>query len=177
MRWIFTYCTIVYFGESIFLGYFFHGKKVYINYYKNGVGYMLGDFFTNSFGYTEIGPGWNEGITATFFLLYPLLRHSFFHMIYLSWKRVRQRSAAHNNFFANYEKDVFLLFLLWSLLTNLFFGPLSIWDENWLFEKLFSARHRLNSRLSDPTSVDKSAALSTDAYKWKVLPVYDVCKL
>jgi hypothetical protein len=36
-----------------YLGFFFHGKNLVSNLTKNGLGYTLGDFFTNSSGQPE----------------------------------------------------------------------------------------------------------------------------
>jgi phosphatidate phosphatase APP1 len=57
---IFTYCVVVYFGQLLenyiqkyptFL-YFIPHLSLHMNFGKNGLGYILGDFFTNSSGHS-----------------------------------------------------------------------------------------------------------------------------
>jgi hypothetical protein len=54
---IFTYWAIVYFGQffrdeaEMFWLLFFHGKSCVLKLTPNGLGSILGDFFTNSFGH------------------------------------------------------------------------------------------------------------------------------
>jgi hypothetical protein len=57
---IFAHWVIVYFfwkslKQTTILGYFSHSLRLCINYVKNGLGYILGDFFTNSSGHAVSG--------------------------------------------------------------------------------------------------------------------------
>jgi hypothetical protein len=55
-----SFLKIIYLSSTNLWVTFFHGKKLCINFDKNGLGYILGDFFTSSSGHPARNAGRQE---------------------------------------------------------------------------------------------------------------------